>query len=526
MSWSSRAAVRTLMVIGLLAPSATIAARRDPAVVYDSDYAGYVPIVDEIQRPDLVTRRDQGRVPETLAAAIKRTRRALSSRRARAGWAFAPPPREPRGGRGGSRRWQHRQAVTIDLTVLDAHDRPIPDAEVFVASDPSFYAVNDDGLGARLFGSYRYLPYSYASETALADLLAHARYWRELRFAPVRQVTPNIDQRRNPWLRDGVPSATPPLEFIGQTNTVGALQLVSGVFNLLDVRRFPRAIAPGAFQLVVLVLADGFTPTVATWRYTAGGTRDNRTITLLDAPARELFARDAWQRARWQADRIAIDPAAVAPDPTALAQLDEQLADCLALLDTDTLRLAEQQREGARHAAAAALWDRVAAHAPAAWQVALLQRALDLEVDPMRHYRLGRSLLAAGRDDEARRQFRAALELAPRFRPAYVALDQALTAAHDAPARQRLAAAAYRLWPFDRWARARLASFALRANRPGEAFDHLRYTWSAAPGLGGDRELAESLFDYYWRLGLTEKAGSYLWLYSGQPPEDPLGPPR
>ena len=61
----------------------------------------------------------------------------------------------------------------------------------------------------------------------------------------------------------------------------------------------------------------------------------------------------------------------------------------------------------------------------------------------------------------------------------------------------------------------------MRAKRPLEAFDHLRYTWTATPGMGGERELARALAVYYQELGLTAKAGAYLWMYSRRMPEDP-----
>jgi hypothetical protein len=67
-----------------------------------------------------------------------------------------------------------------------------------------------------------------------------------------------------------------------------------------------------------------------------------------------------------------------------------------------------------------------------------------------------------------------------------------------------------------------MAVLDLEAGRPIRAFDHLRYTFMTSPGVGGDGELARELGDYFWRLGLPEKAGTFLWLRTGRPPEDPF----
>ncbi len=71
-----------------------------------------------------------------------------------------------------------------------------------------------------------------------------------------------------------------------------------------------------------------------------------------------------------------------------------------------------------------------------------------------------------------------------------------------------------------------MAVFQLKAGRDAEAFDNLRYTYMALPGLGGDRELALALSAFYWRMGLPEKAGAYAWLLTGRVPEDPFVRPR
>lgn len=127
---------------------------------------------------------------------------------------------------------------------------------------------------------------------------------------------------------------------------------------------------------------------------------------------------------------------------------------------------------------------------------------------------------------EAERLLAAAAEADPRFLPSYRLRDRLLArrgAGDDERRRsvERLLAAS----PFDPWARARLAVFRLRAGREAEAFDHLRYTYMAIPGLGGDRELALALSAHYWRVGLPEKAGAYAWLLTGRVPEDPFRRP-
>ncbi len=508
--------IATWTLLSLAAGEHVQAARRDPAVVYDSDYSGYLPIVDGIQRPDLVTRRDDGRVPETLSKSVKRARRTLAGRSQQRGWAYQSFHEQRIAPRPPARRWQKRQGLTIDLSIEDRHGLPIAGARVFLASDPAFYAVNDDNFGARLFGSYRYLPYSYPDTLLLEDVLAHEAYWSELRQAPVQQLTADIDQRRNPWLRDGAPVSTPPVEFVGTSNDAGRLQLVSGIFNLLDPKRFPLASAPQAFRLLVCIVADGFSPTVQSWRFEHGGSRESRGIVLLEATDKVVFAGDAWKSVQHQLDQIAVDPT------RHVDEIANDVSVSLRGLDTDILRLDETQRPLARRRAEATAWERLSRRTPLELQLRVLQRAIDAEPTAARYYRLGSVLATSADQQSAEQAFGQALQLSPRFRPAAIALDARLASRRAPKAeRQLLAERAFRLAPFDRWARARLAALALSSDKANEAFDHLRYTWSSAPGLGSDRELAERLFDYYWRLGLVEKAGSYLWMLSGSPPEDP-----
>jgi tetratricopeptide (TPR) repeat protein len=494
-----------LLLSSLWCGSMAGARRPDPAVVYDSDYAGYVPIVDEIGRPDLVTHRRDGRVPESLALSIRRARSYLAGRGSSRGWAHSRNDAPLRA----TKRWLRRHAIRIDLAVVDPAGQPIRGARVFVASDPSFYAVNDDGFGARLFAQYRYLPYGYSEATALADLLAHSEYWTELRHAPVIDRTANIDERHNPWLRDDAPAPTPPLSFAGTTDGSGLLQVVSGWFNLKDRERFARAIVPDGMRLIVLIVADGYAPGVASWRFTAGGVREARTVSLLAAPFRQLFASESWVRMGMRIDHV--------------EKVDQALIDdALLQLQTDILRLPDEDELAATRLAEARLWDRAARRSDdVELRFECLRRAFELRPEARLAYQLGLLASQAGSTIDARAWYRQAVAIEPRFRPAWVALDRELAAAQQ-PAKQRaeLAEAIHRIAPFDRWARARISTAFLKSNRASEAFDHLRYTWSATPGMGGDRELAEALFNYYWLLGLPEKAGTYLWLYSGQPPED------
>lgn len=509
-------AVVTWAVIALFVVGEVQAGRRDPAVVYDSDYSGYVPIADGIQRPDLVTRRNDGRVPETLSKSLKRARRTLAGRTQQRGWAYASYRQQREAPQPASRRWQKRQGVTLDLNVEDGHGRPIAGARIFMATDPAFYAVNDDGFGARLFGSYRYLPYSYSDATMLEDVLAHESYWVDLRHAPVQQLTADIDQRRNPWLRDGAPVSTPPLEFVGMTNDSGGLQLVSGIFNLLDPKRFPLATAPRAFRVMVCVVADGYLPSVQSWRVERGGLRQARGVSLLEATDKAVFAGDAWKSMQRQLEAIPLD------GTRAVDEVAADLSSALSVLATDLMRMDQDQQSLCRSRAEARAWEQLSRRAPIERQIEFLQRAIDAEPTAARYYRLGSVLTAATDTAAAEAAFSQALELSPRFRPAAAALDARLIARRAGKSERRsLIERCFRLAPFDRWARARLAALSLSSGRANEAFDHLRYTWSSAPGLGADRELAESLFNYYWRLGLVEKAGSYLWMVSGSPPEDP-----
>lgn len=501
-----------LLVLFLLVRAA-LAGGADPAAVYDGDFAGYVPIVGGIERPDLVVDPDDGTVPRSLAATIRRTKRRLvdgqvkpdlSRRRTTLG------PRRP------SAWWLRRWSTRIDLTILDQHQQPVPGARVYLASDPSFYAVNDAEDGARLFGTHRYLPYPYPMEQFLADVQRYDQIWRQHGDQPVARVALDVDQQHNTWRRPGGALATPAVEWAGNTNDAGALQVVSGVFNITNRARFPRAVAPSALRLNLIVVAEGYELGMGSWRFSRPGVRESHTIVLLRSADFELFGRPAWQRALSLVDAI---PLAAT---TTVENLQASLATLLALLDTDLRRLpVERQTEVKRHLLAR-LWDRLGQRADPTLRPPLARAAWLSEPTPARALWLAEATSIAATDEETESLLRRAIETDAGFAPAYLALDTRLAArGTDFEERMQRLEPLLALRPFDRSLRGRLAALALTRGRIGEAFDHLRYTWSCEPGLGGDRELAENLFDYYWRSGLTEKAGSYLWMLTGVSPEDP-----
>ncbi|MBP7147799.1 MAG: hypothetical protein KBD01_09655 [Acidobacteria bacterium] len=503
--------VLSAILLCLVAPPAA-RATRGPTVVYDGEYGGYVPIVAGIERPDLVARPESGRAPTSARLAVRRARRGLRAERRDA---QAPaPPRQP------TKRWVRRQAITTTLWVLDSNGNPLPGARVFRYHDPSFYAVNDDESGARLFGAYRYLPFSFPAATALEEIALHDEDWGDAGYAPVTAPSPDIDEHANPFLRDPR-DPQPPVEYVGTTGPGGALTTSAGVFNLRDVSRFPRAVVPDRIRIGYVVVAEGYVPGFSEKPFTSGGVREERTVMLLLAPDNALVGSTAYAAALARADALdATDAAATADVLRHLDQIAASLDDVLPLVAPDN-------RDAARAAALARIAGRVYRRAGATHRLALATRAADAAPSAARLHRVARELVAAADRGEttlaeAEEVCRRALRASSRFAPAYRLLDDLLVRrAAGAPERTALARRLVSAHPFDRWARARLAALTLQAGRDIEAFDHLRYTWSAAPGLGGDRELARRLADHYWRLGLPEKSGAYLWMLSGRVPEDP-----
>jgi hypothetical protein len=491
------------------------AAREPISVIYDGEYGGYVPVVRGIERPDLAAASPGGQLPSSPRIAKRRAWWGLARER-RAGRTGTAPPAPP-GTADPSRRWERRVGITTQFWVLDGEGLPVAGARIYRYTDPAFYAVNDDDTGARLFAHYRYLPYPYAKERALADVLAHDETFQDYGFAPVAAVGPDIDERANPFVRDRVEPAAPPLEYVGSTDATGALRAVSGIFNLLDPEKFPRAVAPSAIRVGYIVVAEGYLPQAVERRHEKGGVLEGRTLILEATVDRTVLRSPEFAAALATVDRVDFaDGARAAQD--ADAAVDRAMAQLVPLFE----RLAPEGRTEAASAAQARLVARLYRRAPAAARETLAARAAALEpAAPARLYRLAAAQAGSVRE-EALTTARAAQALDPQFLPVYALLDE-LLALERAPAadRLRLTQQALAAQPFDRRARGRSASLLLELKKDVEAFDHLRYTYACTPGLGGDRELAKRLADYYWRMGLPEKAGAYLWMLTGRVPEDP-----
>ena len=82
------------------------------------------------------------------------------------------------------------------------------------------------------------------------DALRRAASWDG-----AREETPDIDERRNPWLRT---RPAPPLEYVGATNESGLAQVSSGPFNVRDKEKFPRATAPEALRVATALAGSNF----------------------------------------------------------------------------------------------------------------------------------------------------------------------------------------------------------------------------------------------------------------------------
>ncbi len=524
----------------LAAPAPSVLAAKEPiAVIYDGEYGGYVPVVRGIERPDLAAAAPGGRLPSSPQVAKRRARRGLAHERraGRPGVAAPAPPAE----RDPSRRWERRVGIATQFWVLDGDGRPVAGARIYRYTDPAFYAVNDDDTGARLFAHYRYLPYPYSKERAVSDAVLHDETLQDLDFSPVAAAGPDIDQADNPFVRDGLGPAAPPLEFVGTTDASGALRAVSGIFNLFDEEKFPRAVAPAAIRVGYVIVADGYLPQAVERRFEAGGVLEGRTLILPEAADRAVVRSAEYAAAIAEVERVEVAPGTVGAGMrsddaagAADAAIDRAMAELAPALD----RVAPDARAAAATSAEARLIARLYRRAPAEARAALAGRAAALEpAAPARLYRLavlraGAAHVAAAPStepappDPARQEAldaaRAALALDAQFLPAYALLDE-LLAQERAPAAERLKLAQQALaaQPFDRRARGRSAALLLELKKDVEAFDHLRYTYACTPGLGGDRELAKRLADYYWRMGLPEKAGAYLWMLTGRVPEDP-----
>jgi hypothetical protein len=499
------------------------AAEAGTRVVYDSDFGGYLPLVDGIERPDLVAGEESGRVPAEAREAARRTRRALRRADSRGGWTptrrlsrevGADRPDDP------SRRWLRRDAVVSDIVVLDPDERPISGARVFRYHDPSFYTVNEGADGARLYELRRYLPAPYPAFRALSLVRHMEPVWRTQAHAPVRPAPLDCDLWNNPWRRPDPQPRRPAVEFVGTTDAAGTLRAVSGVFNLRDEERFPLAIVPASIRIGYVVVADGYVPGFSETRYDGGGVRDQRTVHLLRGPAHELLASRELTTALRLLDRRPLEAEETA------AELRGAVDAILDRLTPALVRVPERNRSAALREAAALLYERMLERTR---RRPLRKRLAELAWEqtpghPGRILRLAMELESAGAELERARGLAAeAIRRAPDVVDAYPLHDRLLeaTGAGDA-ARRDNARRCLAVAPFDPWARGRLAALELRARRPIRAFDHLRYTFMTSPGFAGDEGLARELADYFWRLGLPEKAGTFLWMLTGRPPEDPF----
>ncbi|UCF66714.1 MAG: hypothetical protein JSV80_13120, partial [Acidobacteriota bacterium] len=226
-------------------------AARSPRIVYDGEFGGYLPIFGGIERPDLVADEETGRVPITQRTASQRARRALKrapSEIVHGQRLVAVDPSRLRGSEKPSRSWLRRQGVRTSLELRGPAGEPVAGARVFRYHDPSFYPVNEDQQGARLYASYRFLPHPFPAFIALRLVLLHEESWRDAYMVPVSAIGPDISAEMNPWSRDEHPLPTLPIEYVGRTDGSGRLRVLSGVFNLRDRRKFRSALVPRALR--------------------------------------------------------------------------------------------------------------------------------------------------------------------------------------------------------------------------------------------------------------------------------------
>ncbi len=493
-------------------------AARTPQVVFDSEYGGYVAIVDGVVRPDLTLRPGDERAPFSRRRARRRARRTL--RRQDGNPAAIHRAYEARLSGEARRvrsRWLRKSAIVSQLLVLDPDEKPVEGARIYRFHDPSFYPVNESVSGRRLFGTYRYLPYPFPAEHARKLVTLHDELAR-LEPGVIRSGTAaDIDRWHNPWLNEDAGAPSPALELVGTTNASGMLRVVSGVMNLFDEKRFPGSIVPRRLNLGFIVVHEGFTAEISERAYEAGGIEEERTVHMLAAPGRALLQSHSYRVALRLTDALDVQGLG---EETLFAELTR-------IVDTTSAALARvvpAERAGVRAELEAALALRLLARAPEQRAIALARFAAERSPnDAGRSYLLARELAKSGRRNEAESLL---VELVPRepgFVPAYALLDRLLREreASDADRRATLEIL-LRNHPFDRWGRARLAAIELEAGNVLRAFDHLRYTWMNAPGLGHDEELARRLSRHFWSLGAAEKAATFVWLLTGAPPEDPF----
>ncbi|MDQ7086947.1 MAG: hypothetical protein Q9Q13_03430 [Acidobacteriota bacterium] len=516
-----------------LAPTVPAWGAQRLPVVYDSDYDGYVPVVDGIARPDLAAR--DGRLPTSARTARRRGKRAL--RKA----ADAPVTHRLLLPREGApldeplpRRFLKRRAIVTDLLVLGEHEQPIEGARVYRYHDPSFYGVSEAPDGARLFGLRRWLPYPFPAVHALELVRDLDPWWRQSGYTAVQRASGRWSPDHHPFGTGFQALPRLPIEYLGRTGTSGTLRSISGIFDMADPRRFPGSIFPRKVRVGFVVVAEGYQPGLSELQYTQGGVTERRTVHLLKNKEHAVLGS------------LRLRVAALLVDGLALADrspedIDRALDRFVERLEGDSARLEKTARRAALAKVRSLLLARLLRRAGAELRVPLARRGLQAEPDALAwKLLLARELIVAERRQahwsqrvaprtpnriEARRLLEAAIRQQPRCLPAFVLLDGLLVETGAAAGTRRAwLERLLEVLPFDAWGRARLAAIDLEASRIVESFDHLRYTWMTQRALRGDRELALALARYYWHLGLPEKSGSFVWLHTGHAPEDPLHP--
>lgn len=534
------------LAAGLLLGAPADAKRRaevpDPHLIYDGEYGGYVAIVDGIQRPDL-TADETGRVAESKDEALRIYREKAGQEPpgdslSRHLLVHAPEP-EKRGRRAKRRyrRWVKKVGVSTEIFVHDRFGVPVEDALVFRFHDPSFYAWNQARGGARLVDGYRMRPRPFPTEKAGQLLETYLDRWVDAGAYPVAAGRADYDLEDNPWVRWYRAESLPPLEYVGRTDADGHVSAVSGVFNLLREDSFPMATMPRAIRVGYLVAAEGFLTEVSVERFSEGGVRESRHLSLAESPDHELMTSSQFLAAVAAAAELGASGGASGDED--LEARDETLRGLLGSLELSAPRVDPEHREAALRRAQERVLRAAAARAPLNRREALLRWALRFGPDSAHlHHQLGSTLAAlegvypyemtvsttepTPRLQEAEQEARLAVELDPSFAPAYALADR-LAALRGAPAEEReaLLDGLLELNPYDRWARARAATVLLRDGHPSRALQHLPYTWAAGSRFGVDLPLALALAEYYRAQGLPEKAGYFAFTTSGRVPEDP-----
>ncbi|RMF74455.1 MAG: hypothetical protein D6738_06305 [Acidobacteria bacterium] len=526
-----------------MAPAGRAASR--PRVVHDGEFRGYAPVVDGVERPDLVAGDDAGRIPEDPRRAARRAARALR-RLARDGGTVPEALRVPGEPRRPGWRWRRRVAIRTTLEVVDETERPVAGARVYRYYDPTFYGVNEDADGARLVGFLRFLPAPNPALELLEAVAVNERTWRDLGFAPVAAAPADFDHRTSPFVRPRAEDVAPALEYLGTTDEAGTLEAVSGLFNVRDPRRFPRAVVPSAIRVGFIVVREGYQPGLTERRFERGGVRETRRIELIRDRGHPVFLARDFELAERLVDGLAAR--VELPADEALDGFDR----ITTRVDELVYRVPEAWRDAVRARARGALFDRLMRRAPDRWREPLLERHLARHPDDaVSRWRLARRLARrAGVRFDRRPLFlprtevpdvatrRALLDRAidelerarvasPRLLAVYPLLDE-LRARRGDPAADRMRDLRRTLAvvPFAPWVRGRMAALLLDSGRELEALDHLRFATVTLPLWHVDLALAEALAQRDWRRGLVERAGMWAVWATGRVPEDLYPRPR